>query len=182
MSPTETMSPKGTMVFSTDPYEQTWERMRTPDHKINLMIEELRDEFRSLATADPRDQSDEYPFVLSAGERRSYTANTAIRDPEWRRKKPGTGHPEDAEDLGVADGAKVRLTTKRGETVTEIEISVTLQRGHVSLPNGQGLTYPSVADDTDVGISPNELTSEEDRDWFAGTPWHKHVRARLEKV
>ena len=49
-------------------------------------------------------------------------------------------------------------------------------------PNGQGLTYPSVADDTDVGISPNELTSEEDRDWFAGTPWHKHVRARLEKV
>ena len=28
----------------------------------------------------------------------------------------------------------------------------------------------------------NELTSEEDRDWFAGTPWHKHVRARLEKV
>ena len=173
------------MVFSTDPYEQTWERMRTPDHKINLMIEELREEFASLASADPRDQSDEYPFVLSAGERRSYTANTAIRDPEWRRKKPGTGlriNPDDAENLGLSDGGKVRLTTKRGETVTEIEISATLQPGHVSLPNGQGLTYPSVADDTDLGISPNELTSEEDRDWFAGTPWHKHVRARLEKV
>lgn len=71
---------------------------------------------------------------------------------------------------------------KRGETVTEIEISSTLQPGHVSLPNGTGLTYPDVADDADLGISPNELTSEEDRDWFAGTPWHKHVRARLEKV
>ncbi|MDE0701419.1 MAG: molybdopterin-dependent oxidoreductase [Acidimicrobiaceae bacterium] len=173
------------MVFSTDPYEQTWERMRTPDHKINLMIEELQEEFASLATTDPRDQTDDYPFVLSAGERRSYTANTAIRDPQWRRKKPGTGlriNPEDAESLGLDDGGKVRLTTKRGETVTEIEISSTLQPGHVSLPNGQGLTYPSVADDTDLGISPNELTSEEDRDWFAGTPWHKHVRARLEKV
>jgi formate dehydrogenase len=33
-----------------------------------------------------------------------------------------------------------------------------------------------------VGVAPNELTSSDDRDWFAGTPHHKHVRARLEKV
>ena len=31
-----------------------------------------------------------------------------------------------------------------------------------------------------VGVAPNELTASEDRDWFAGTPWHKHVRARVE--
>ena len=27
-----------------------------------------------------------------------------------------------------------------------------------------------------------ELAANNDRDWFAGTPHHKHVRARLEKV
>jgi formate dehydrogenase len=29
-------------------------------------------------------------------------------------------------------------------------------------------------------VAPNELTASEDRDWLAGTPWHKHVRARVE--
>ena len=32
------------------------------------------------------------------------------------------------------------------------------------------------------GVAPNELTSGTDRDWLAGTPWHKHVRARLEAI
>ena len=30
-----------------------------------------------------------------------------------------------------------------------------------------------------VGTPPNELTASEDRDEFAGTPWHKSVPARL---
>jgi hypothetical protein len=33
-----------------------------------------------------------------------------------------------------------------------------------------------------TGAAPNELTATEDRDWLAGTPWHKHVPARLEPV
>jgi len=33
-----------------------------------------------------------------------------------------------------------------------------------------------------TGIAPNELTAAEDRDWIAGTPWHKHVRARIERA
>lgn len=53
-----------------------------------------------------------------------------------------------------------------------------MQRGHVSLPNGLGLTHPSGT----AGIAPNELTSSEDRDRFVGTPWHKCVPARIEAV
>jgi hypothetical protein len=30
-----------------------------------------------------------------------------------------------------------------------------------------------------TGVSPTELTSSEDRDWFAGTPRHTHVPARV---
>jgi len=58
-----------------------------------------------------------------------------------------------------------------------------LRDGHVTLPNGYGVAYP---DENGVrvvhGIAPNELTSSEDRDWIAGTPWHKHVRARVEAL
>ena len=142
-------------------------------------------EFESLADEDPRVVDDEYPFVLAAGERRSSTANTAMRDPNWRRKHPTTGlriHPDDAATLALEDGGKVRIVTKRGETVSNVEVSESMMRGFISLPNGQGLSYPDADPEADFGVSPNELTSIEDRDWFAGTPHHKHVRARLEKV
>jgi formate dehydrogenase len=33
-----------------------------------------------------------------------------------------------------------------------------------------------------AGVSPNELTSSELRDEYAGTPWHKSVPARIEAV
>jgi hypothetical protein len=31
-------------------------------------------------------------------------------------------------------------------------------------------------------VAPNVLTSSDWRDSFAGTPWHKHVPARIEPV
>ncbi|HEU5191557.1 MAG TPA: molybdopterin dinucleotide binding domain-containing protein, partial [Methylomirabilota bacterium] len=84
---------------------------------------------------------------------------------------------------GLADGATARVTTKRGSVTVAVEVSDTMQPGHVSLPNGLGLDYP---DDHGApvltGAAPNELTASEDRDWFAGTPWHKHVPARVEAV
>ncbi len=57
-----------------------------------------------------------------------------------------------------------------------------MQRGHLSLPNGLGLVYPRDGAPARTGVAPNELTSAEDRDPFVGTPWHKHVPARLERV
>jgi hypothetical protein len=33
-----------------------------------------------------------------------------------------------------------------------------------------------------VGVPPNELTSSDHRDPIAGTPYHKHVPARLEPI
>ena len=57
-----------------------------------------------------------------------------------------------------------------------------MQPGHVSLPNGFGLDYPGTEGRVATGIAPNELTASEDRDWLAGTPWHKHVPARIEAV
>ena len=75
----------------------------------------------------------------------------------------------------------MRVTTRRGSIETTVEVTDTLRDGHVSLPNGMGLEYPNAQGvRTTVGTPPNELTSGEDRDWFAGTPWHKHVRTRFD--
>ncbi|HTN81560.1 MAG TPA: molybdopterin-dependent oxidoreductase [Acidimicrobiales bacterium] len=172
-------NPSG-VVFTVDDYDETWKRLDTPDGKVNLVIPDLLEELSSLPNEAPTDA--DYPFVLSAGERRSSTANTIFRDPAWRKKDGGTAlrmNPDDAARVGVEDGGRVRVVTRRGAIEAPVEITDAMQPGHVSLPNGLGLTSP---DNVVDGVPPNELTSSTDRDWLAGTPWHKHVRARLEAV
>jgi anaerobic selenocysteine-containing dehydrogenase len=160
-------------------------RIKTPDKKLHLLLPDLLDELRRLVSSPEPIGDPAFPFVLTAGERRSFTANTIIRDPDWRKRDAGGAlriSPADATTLGVASGDPVRLSTRRDSVVVAVEVSDTMQRGHVALPNGLGLGYPAAAGEVTTGIAPNELTSVEDRDPFVGTPWHKHVPARLERV
>jgi anaerobic selenocysteine-containing dehydrogenase len=174
------------VVFAVDDWEDSWTRVTAPDRKIRLTVPELYEELDGLATEDAVGGTPEFPFVLSAGERRSFTANTIVRNPDWRRKGRAGElriHPDDAASLGLADGGLARITTRRGSAEATVEISDRMQPGHVSLPNGLGLDYPDEAGArVQTGVSPNELTSAEDRDWLAGTPWHKHTAARIEAV
>src|SRR5258708_28232147 len=79
------MKNRSGVVVSVDPYEEAWRRIH--DQKINLTISELMPELKSLRDEQPVNDP-EFPFVLSAGQRRSGTANTIIRDPGWRPKDP----------------------------------------------------------------------------------------------
>jgi anaerobic selenocysteine-containing dehydrogenase len=173
------------VIFAVSEYADSWQAIRLPDHRINLHLPELVPELRKLAAGPPPPDPD-YPFVLSAGERRGETSNTAIRDPGWHRKGAFGAlriSPADAATLGCADGGTLRLTTRRGSVEVVAEVTPTMRPGHVSLPNGQGLDYRR-EDGTVVraGVAPNELTDLAQRDFLAGTPWHKHVPARLERV
>jgi anaerobic selenocysteine-containing dehydrogenase len=177
-------SPSG-VVFAVSDYEDSWKAVRLPDHRINLYLPELLPELQKLAAGGPIRQPS-YPYVLSAGERRSDTSNTAIRDASWHRKGAyGTLRisPADAANLGCVEGDWVRLTTGRGNTEAALEITDELQPGHVSLPNGQGLDYRRENGSIDHrGVAVNELTDVKDRDPIAGTPWHKHVPVRIERL
>lgn len=176
--------PEG-LVFTVDEPDATWRRVATDDKRVRLVVPELLDELRGLRSeavqADP-----EWPLLLSAGERRSSTANTLYRDPAWRHRDDGGAlcvSPQDAAALGLSDGGHARITTRRGSAVALVQVTDRMQPGHVSLPNGQGLGYPDADGVVRVtGVAANELTASEDRDWLAGTPWHKHVPARVEAV
>ena len=176
-------SPSG-LIFAVDTHDDVWGRMRGRGGKVNLHVPELLGELALLATDPPPAPDPAFPLILSAGERRSFTANTVFRDPAWRKKDPGGAlrvSPADASRLGLTEGGRARVTTKRGSLTVAVEISDTMLPGHVSLPNGLGLDYPGHDGAAAVtGAAPNELTASEDRDWFAGTPWHKHVPARVE--
>jgi anaerobic selenocysteine-containing dehydrogenase len=173
------------VVFSVDEWSDVLGRIATPDGKIQLALPDLLGELGKLREAPRQPRDPAFPFVLSAGERRSFTANTIIRDPAWRKADAGGALrmcPEDARSLGVASGDRVRVSTRRDSLVAAVEVTDTMQPGHVSLPNGLGLSYPGEKGEVVTGVAPNELTATEDRDPFVGTPWHKHVPARVERA
>jgi anaerobic selenocysteine-containing dehydrogenase len=180
-------NPSG-VVITDDTYDESWTRLG--GRRIQLDIPELLVEVAALEHREVPAPDEHWPFVLSAGERRAFTANTIIRDPNWRKRdRQGALRMSeaDADRLGVRSGQVVRLTTRRGHSDVTVESTARMRAGHLSLPNGYGL---GVAGDDDpghedlaprvTGAPPNELTSSQDRDEWVGTPWHKHVPARVE--
>jgi anaerobic selenocysteine-containing dehydrogenase len=176
------------VVYAHADYPDSWQAIKHPGQRIHLHIAELMPELEKLLSGPPR-HDPSYPFVLSAGERRSDTSNTVVRDSSWhkegRKARFGTLriNPKDAAALACADGDRLRLSTGRGAVEVDAEISSMMQPGHISLPNGLGLDYVDANGRTvRKGVAPNELTDSYQRDFLAGTPWHKHVPARLEKA
>ncbi len=174
------------VTFTEHEYADDWTLISHPDARIALDIPELVAELTALAADRPPLTSSAYPIVLSAGERRAFTANDIIRDPAWRTRDAGGAlrvSVEDARALGLVDGGRARITTASGAAEAGVKISDAMLPGHAALPNGFGLDF--VATDGTVsapGVAPNALTASDWRDAYAGTPWHKHVPARIEPV
>ena len=172
------------VTFTLDEYEDDWSYVTHPDGRFALAIPELLEDLRGLEGRSPGYTDEQFPIVLSAGERRAYTANDIIRDPSWR-KRDGDGalrvSGADAERYGLTDGGRAVITTARGSAEATVEVSDLMQPGHVSLPNGYGVDFRDESGVTVApGVAPNALTSSDWRDPYAGTPWHKHVPARIE--
>jgi anaerobic selenocysteine-containing dehydrogenase len=178
-------NPSG-VTFTAHEYEDDFNLITHADHKIALEMPEMLDDIRALADTRPGLTTPEFPIVLSAGERRAYTANDIFRDPSWRKRDADGAlrvSIEDAEALGLSDGGRARITTAAGSAEASVEISETMLPGHASLPNGYGLDFTDGDGQAQTpGVAPNSLTSTEWRDAYAGTPWHKHVPARIEPV
>jgi formate dehydrogenase len=180
------LSSRSGVTFTVHEYLDDFALIAHPDHRIAVEIPEMLDEVRALRSAPTTHTSAEFPMVLSAGERRAYTANDILRDPTWRKRDVDGAlriSAEDAGAIGLSDGDRARITTAAGSAVATVEVSEAMLPGHVSLPNGYGLDYVDGDGRSQTpGVAPNALTSTEWRDAYAGTPWHKHVPARIEAV
>jgi anaerobic selenocysteine-containing dehydrogenase len=120
----------------------------------------------------------DFPFVLMAGERRSFNANTIIRDESWRQKDAKGAlkmSPVDAESLGLEDGQIALCESTRGAVEVHVLITDEQQPGVVSMPHGYGM----VESGQTHGPAVNELTASEHCDELAKTPFHKHVPVRI---
>ncbi|MGB1016583.1 MAG: molybdopterin dinucleotide binding domain-containing protein, partial [Nannocystaceae bacterium] len=178
--------PQGVVVGKCDEHRNLENNLRHPDKRIKLahaaMLAEL-----ARALLDPMTPPPGYPLILQAGRRTRWNANTIHRDPSWRKgKQSGCRlyiHPNDATSQGLRGGDRVAVKSSAGEVFTVAELDSSQLSGHVSLPNGFGMTYlkPDGTETTD-GVSVNVLTSAHARDPFTGIPHHKWVPVQVTKV
>ncbi len=171
------------VVLSRHEYDEVWSLMGHEDKRAHLDVPEMLRELGELLREPPSaTASAEYPFVLMAGERRTYNANAIFRDPAWRKQdKEGALriHPSDADSLGLADGTKARVRSATGVIDVSVKRDESVRRGMVTLPHGHGTRY---GDSEPIGPALNQLTSAEHCEPFTRTPFHKHVPVQLEAL
>jgi anaerobic selenocysteine-containing dehydrogenase len=166
-------------------YDEVWSLISHPDRKIRLAIPSMLEWLERLdpaVAAAPKD----YPFVLAAGQRRMFNANQIFRDPTWRRDDPDGAlliNAKDLQALGAGDGQWVAVRSPAGRVVVRCKADDSLRRGQLALPHGYGQSYPT-SDGERLSNGPriNALTDSRNCDPVAGTPYHKHVAVRLEKL
>jgi anaerobic selenocysteine-containing dehydrogenase len=166
-------------------YDEVWSLISHPDRKVRLAIPSMLQWLERLdptIAAAPKD----YPFVLAAGQRRMFNANQIFRDPAWRRDDPDGAlliNTKDLEELGAQDGEWIAVRSPVGRVVVRCKVDDSLRQGQLALPHGYGQSYPT-RDGERLSNGPriNALTDSRNCDPVAGTPYHKHVAVRLEKL
>ena len=119
-------------------------------------------------------------MVLMAGNHMDMVANANMRDPAWnagRRYCTMRIHPEDAKELGIADGQMAIIETEAGSASVEVEVTESSFRGQVVIPHGFGLVHGGKTH----GVNANWLAPAKNRDRFAATPLHRYIPCRIRK-
>lgn len=146
--------------------------LKTPSGKIELLPGPIVDDLPRL-----REALRGRPAALVLVGRRHLRSNNS-----WMHNVPAlTGgsnrctvhiHPEDAERLGLTDGAAVRVKGAGGEVTAPAEITDAVRRGVVSLPHGWGHDRPGTRMShaaLDPGVNVNQLLDGSLLDPLSGT-------------
>lgn len=168
------------VVFSKRQYDEVWSLLGHADKRIRLAVPEMLDEWRALKDETP--PGADYPFILFAGERRSYNANQIYRNPAWRKVDPHGAmrmHPADAAQLRVAEGDWVICENQLGAIEAIVEIDDAMRTGVVALPHGYGMRY---RDSAPIGPALNRLTASTHCEPLTRTPYHKYVPVRIRRT
>jgi len=175
--------PEGVIIGRCDP-DNNMSLIKTSDGKFNVFIPELKHYVENIdAWSEEKalEPDPKFPFILQAGKHFSMNANTLMRDPSWNKGKRACTlsiHPQDAESLGIKDGELVRIVTYAGSAEIEVEITDSVRKGQVIIPHGFGLIY----DGKEYGMNVNRLTKNTHRDPLFGTPLHRYVPCRIERL
>ena len=147
--------------------------LRTPSGRIEMAAPVLIDDLARLADSIPRFADQGHVLV---GRRHLRSNNSWMHNVrvlvKGRPRCTLQVHPDDADDLGLADGAPARITSRVGSVVAPVEVTDDIRPGVVSLPHGWGHDLPGtqmrVAAEH-AGVNSNVLADDEAMDPLSGT-------------
>jgi len=175
-------TPGGVKIGVVDP-ENNLSVVKTSDKKIHIHIPEMESWVKEITPAFERAElrNKDYPMVLMAGNHMEMVANTIMRDPAWNEGKRACTvriHPDDAKELGIADGELAFIETEAGSATIEAEVTDSSHPGQVVIPHGFGLVHGGKTH----GVNVNRLAPAKHRDRLAGTPLHRYIPCRVRKA
>ncbi len=146
--------------------------LRTPSGMVELAPPPLVADMARLRAALARPVGD---GLLLVGRRDLRSNNSWMHNVEVLvRGRPRCTmhvHPDDADRLGLADGAAARVTSRAGELVVPVEVTDAIRAGVVSIPHGWGHDRPGTAMGVaadHAGVNANLLTDELRYDELSG--------------
>jgi anaerobic selenocysteine-containing dehydrogenase len=164
------------------------ERLLTANKRINLAPEILVKDLERLKSVFGEMNNGEFPFAL-IGRRHLRDNNSWLHNSERLVKGKNRCtilvNPADAENLRIAHGQPIKVSSRVGAIEIPCEISDKIMRGVISIPHGYGHGRAGVKLDTAMnhaGASINDLTDERVLDELTGNAAFSNVRVRLEAV
>jgi anaerobic selenocysteine-containing dehydrogenase len=147
-------------------------RLATPEARIQLAPAMYLQDLSRAATA----LADGAPELVLVGRRHVRSNNSWMHNSQRLVKgKPRCTlmvHPADAERRGIADGARVRLTSRVGTVEVSAEVTDDVMPGVVSLPHGWGHDREGVrlgVARRHAGVSINDVIDDQRLDVLTGT-------------
>jgi anaerobic selenocysteine-containing dehydrogenase len=145
--------------------------LRTPSGKIELAPPTLVADLRRPA----QDLARQSPAMVIIGRREVRSNNSWMHNLPLLAKGPerctALVHPDDAQRLGLVDGAMAHISSRGGSVEARVQLSSEMMPGVVSLPHGWGHDLPgtrlSLASQR-PGVNLNDLLDENWRDPLSG--------------
>ena len=146
--------------------------LRTPSGKIEAFPPELAADLPRLEASLSRDWNDSMVLV---GRRHVRSNNSWMHNvrvlTKGRNRCTMQIHPDDADRLGLADGAPAQVRSRVGEVTVDVEVTDGIRPGVVSIPHGFGQNLPGVrlrVAQEYRGVNTNVLTDEHFTDELSG--------------
>ena len=173
-------NPSG-VTFTVDDYDETMRRMETPDGRVTLAIPSCSTSSAVSPTSGAARRGRRVPV-------RAVRRRAPLVDGQHDLPRPGVAQEGRPRALRIARPTPTRSASPtatgpgaheaRSRRSPSSRSPTRCRPATCRCPTASASAPPSDV----VGVAPNELTSTDDRDWFAGTPHHKHVPGTIERV
>jgi anaerobic selenocysteine-containing dehydrogenase len=164
-------NPHGVDLGALEP-ERIPDLLRTPSGKIEAFPDQMRTDIERLRSSLERDHD---ASMVLVGRRHVRSNNSWMHNVrvlmKGRNRCTLQVHPDDAERLGLADGAPAQVASRVGQVSIDVEVTDGIRPGVVSIPHGFGQNLPGVqlrVAQEYRGVNTNVLTDEQFFDPVSG--------------